>query len=118
MSENAVQSVLAPSTKRRFSKVYSKRTNSVKGRSNSERSMSELSLESTVSNKALAAGEKPVYRDIALKEMMQYYTPRWMAVAGFAASFVSAFQLPMFGYILSQYVFVLAEPVDTPENKA
>ena len=36
---------------------------------------------------------------------------------GFFASIVSAFQLPMFGYILSQYVFVLAMPVDTEENK-
>ena len=53
------------------------------------------------------------YRDISLKEMMQYYTPRWMAVTGFFASMLTAFNLPMFGFILSQYVEVLALPVDT-----
>ena len=51
--------------------------------------------------------------EIKLSEMMRYYTPQWMAVAGFVASVVCAFTLPMFGYILSQYVFVLALPVET-----
>ena len=49
---------------------------------------------------------------------MQYYTPKWMAYVGILASVASAFQLPMFGYILSQYVFVLALPIDTPQERA
>ena len=57
--------------------------------------------------------DRPEYREIKLSEMMRYYTPQWMAVAGFLASVVCAFTLPMFGYILSQYVFVLALPVAT-----
>lgn len=61
---------------------------------------------------------RPQYRDVPLKEMMKYYTPRWMAVVGLFASVVSAFQLPMFGYILSQFVFVLALPLDTPDQIA
>ena len=61
---------------------------------------------------------KPHYRDIKLKEMMQYYTPRWLAWCGFFASVASAFQLPMFGFILSQFVFVLALPITTSEERA
>jgi len=61
---------------------------------------------------------RPEYREIKLKEMMQYYTPMWMAYVGILASVASAFQLPMFGYILSQYVFVLALPIDTPQERA
>ena len=49
---------------------------------------------------------------------MRYYTPRWMAVVGLLASLASAFQLPMFGFILAQYVFVLSMPVGTEEELA
>lgn len=59
----------------------------------------------------------PKYREIKLQEMMRYYTPRWMAVVGLLASIASAFQLPMFGFILSQYVFVLAMQHDTPQER-
>ena len=34
---------------------------------------------------------KPNYRDIPLKEMMRYYTPRYLAWLGFFASVASAF---------------------------
>ena len=79
--------------------------------------MSELSLNST-SSTGLDGKNKPVYREIALKEIMQYYTPRWMAVAGFVASCFAALNLPLFGYILSRYVFVLALPISTDEERA
>lgn len=78
--------------------------------------MSEMSMESTTSMHKDGTRIRPQYRDVPLKEMMRYYTPRWMAVVGILASVVSAFQLPMFGYILSQYVFVLALPIDTPDE--
>lgn len=45
--------------------------------------------------------------------MMTYYEPKWMAVVGFGASVLASLQLPMFGFILSQFVFVIALPVDT-----
>ena len=61
---------------------------------------------------------KPNYRDIPLKEMMTHYSPQYLAWIGFFASVVAALQLPMFGYILSQYVFVLDMPVETDEDKA
>ena len=48
--------------------------------------------------------------------MMRYYQPQYLAYIGFFASVVNAFQLPMFGYILSKYVFILALPIDTPEE--
>ena len=83
-----------------------------------ERSYSELSLGSQASFDDEGQHIKPHYRDITLTEMMKYYTPQWMAVVGFFASVASAFQLPMFGYILSQYVFVLALPVSSAADKA
>lgn len=48
---------------------------------------------------------------------MKYYTPRWMAWVGMLASLASAFQLPMFGFILAKYVFVLALPIETEQEK-
>lgn len=80
--------------------------------------MSEISMESNTSFTREGLRKKPDYREVKLSEMMRYYTPRWMAWVGFFASCVSAFQLPMFGFILSQYVFVLDLPVDTPEGLA
>ena len=64
-----------------------KRTGSNKAKPLSERSVSEMSFESTATTRGL----KPVYREIKLKEMMKYYTPKWMAVVGICASVVSAF---------------------------
>ena len=40
--------------------------------------------------------------------MMKYYSPKWVAVVGMIASIIAAFSLPLFGYILSNYVFVLS----------
>lgn len=39
---------------------------------------------------------------------MKYYSPAWMAIVGFLSSIVASLQLPLFGFILSRYVFVLA----------
>ena len=39
---------------------------------------------------------------------MRYYSPKWVAVVGMIASIIAAFSLPLFGYILSNYVFVLS----------
>lgn len=49
---------------------------------------------------------------------MQDYSPMWMAVVGSIASVFASLQLPLFGYILSQYVFVLDLPVNTDAEKA
>ena len=73
-----------------------------------QRSISELSLSSTGSFNKDGVRIAPDYREVKLREMMKYYTPRWMAFVGLLASIASAFQLPMFGFILAQYVFVLA----------
>ena len=53
--------------------------------------MSEMSMDSNSSFTREGQRKTPEYRDIALKEMMRYYTPRWMAVVGFFASVMSAF---------------------------
>ena len=39
-----------------------------------------------------------------------------MAIVGFIASVCTAFNLPMFGFILARYVSVLALPVTTDEE--
>lgn len=91
------------------------RKDSVRGRRNSN--LSESILSELSNEEAARSNLRPHYRDIKLKEMMQYYTPKWMAVVGIFASIASAFQLPMFGYILSQYVFVLALPLTTDAER-
>lgn len=57
-----------------------------------------------------------VYREISIAEIMKYYHPTWMAFVGLLASIAAAFQLPMFGYCLSQFVFVLSMDVGTHEE--
>ena len=57
----------------------------------SENSVSEISLGSVASFDKEGNRVQPDYRDIKLKEMMRYYTPRWMAFVGFLASIASAF---------------------------
>lgn len=53
-------------------------------------------------------------RDISTLEIMKnYYQPMWVVVVGMTASVCAAFQLPIFGYVLSQYIFVLALNRDT-----
>jgi hypothetical protein len=49
------------------------------------------------------------YRKISGREIMKYYTPRWMALLGLVASILASAQLPMFGFILSKMVFVLMD---------
>lgn len=39
---------------------------------------------------------------------MEYYKPTWLAAAGFCASVFASLSLPMFGFVLSQYIFVLS----------
>lgn len=95
--------------KRKSTKKKGSVKSSVKG-PKSERTMSELSLNSTAS---AHIDPETQYRDIKLAEMMKYYTPRWMAVVGFLASIMAAFNLPMFGFVLSRYVSVLALPIAT-----
>jgi ATP-binding cassette subfamily B (MDR/TAP) protein 1 len=40
---------------------------------------------------------------------MQDYAPKKLAVIGFIASIAASMQLPIFGYVLSQFIFVLLE---------
>lgn len=54
-------------------------------------------------------------REVKTSEIMSYYTPKWMAGVGFMASVFCAFQLPMFGFCLAQYVFLLLLPPQSQE---
>jgi len=47
---------------------------------------------------------------------MQYYKPMWYAVAGFLASCIASLNLPLFGFVLSEFIFVLALPIETDQE--
>ena len=47
------------------------------------------------------------YRDISSKEIMSYYKPKWLVIVGIISSIGASAQLPIFGYLLSQMVFIL-----------
>lgn len=50
---------------------------------------------------------------------MEYYKPTWLAVAGFTASVFASLSLPLFGFVLSKYIFVLSDygSLTTPESQ-
>ena len=50
----------------------------------------------------------PEYRDVDYKEIM-YYKPTSLAVYGFIASVFCSLSLPLFGFVLSKYIFVLSQ---------
>jgi len=56
------------------------------------------------------------YRDITYSEIMKYYNPFWYAIAGFCASVIASLNLPLFGFCLSEFIFVLALPIDTQSD--
>jgi hypothetical protein len=45
---------------------------------------------------------------------MKDYKPTSLAVYGFIASTFASLQLPLFGLVLSKYIFILALPGDIP----
>lgn len=57
------------------------------------------------------------YKDVGFSEMMEYYSPMWMAWGGLFASFVASLSLPLFGFVLSRYVFLIALPIDTEDHR-
>jgi hypothetical protein len=54
-------------------------------------------------------------REVTYSQIMSFYSPKWMAAVGFVASVFASFSLPMFGFVLSQYVFLLALPPTSEE---
>ena len=38
---------------------------------------------------------------------MAFYSPTWLAYIGFGASLAASCQLPLFGYVLSQFIFII-----------
>lgn len=58
------------------------------------------------------------YREVTNTEIMDYYEPKWLAYAGFTASVFASLSLPLFGLVLSKYIFTLAmygNPIYTSE---
>lgn len=50
------------------------------------------------------------YREVTYSEIMKDYKPTSLAVAGFIFSTIASLQLPLFGLVLSKYIFILALP--------
>ena len=48
---------------------------------------------------------------------MEYYSPKWMAWGGLFSSLIASLSLPLFGFVLSRYVFLIALPIDTAEHR-
>lgn len=57
-------------------------------------------------------------RDIKYSEIMSYYNPKWLAAVGFVASMFASLSLPLFGLVLSYYVFMLSKLAGEPTNLA
>ena len=80
--------LISPKGARRISTLKKKPAASSKQMS--QRTISEISLESNASFTKEGARVAPEYREIKLMEMMTYYEPKWIAVVGFIASIASA----------------------------
>ena len=63
---------------------------------------------------ALDLDAPPEY-NVKASELMKYYTPTWLVVIGVISSAFASVQLPVFGFLLSQIVFDLMEPPNSPE---
>ena len=55
------------------------------------------------------------YRDVSDKQLMEYYTPKWLSYAGLFFSIIAAAQLPSFGFAVGNLMFIIALPTDTEE---
>ena len=51
----------------------------------------------------------PGYRAISGRDIMKFYSPRWLAVVGIIASIGASAQLPIFGFLLSKMTFILMD---------
>jgi hypothetical protein len=101
------QKAVAKSANLRTMSNNLKKSVSAKERSSSIRSdisMTPSELGGEVKDKDMI----PEYRDIEFNEIMEYYKPTWLAYAGFGASVLASLSLPMFGFVLSKYIFVLS----------
>ena len=60
--------------------------------------------------------QSPEYREVTYKEIMKDYKPTSLAVYGFIASMFASLQLPLFGLVLSKFIFILAIPCFQPNG--
>jgi hypothetical protein len=81
----------------------SQRANSYLGRTNSlaKSDVSSVYSEQIDTSVFKAKQNDDNYCDVTFQEIMEYYTPTWLAVAGFCASVVASLNLPLFGFVLS-----------------
>lgn len=46
-------------------------------------------------------------RSVKFTEIMRDYAPKWLSISGVVASVFCSLQMPLFGFVLSKYIFVL-----------
>jgi ABC-type multidrug transport system fused ATPase/permease subunit len=93
-------SVVTPNSTYRVQSSKSKRSDSMRSTSSMKSELELLQLKKE---------EEAEYRDVTFSEIMEYYKPTWLAVAGFVASVFASLSLPLFGFVLSKYIFVLSD---------
>lgn len=54
-------------------------------------------------------------RSVKFTEIMKDYAPRWLSISGVIASIFCSLQMPLFGFVLSKFIFVLITD-DSLEN--
>jgi len=55
--------------------------------------------------------DQDVYREITFSEIMAYQHPKYFAYIGFVASVFASLQLPLFGFVLSRFIFLLDDDI-------
>lgn len=83
-----------------------KRVDSIRSVRSDVSGMSILSEGSQINN-SKSREKEFVPRQPTYSEIMTHYNPKWLAYSGFTASFFCSFSLPMFGFVLSRYIFLL-----------
>lgn len=51
--------------------------------------------------------EEQGFRKVTFSEIMTFYEPKSMAVVGLLSSCAASLQMPIFGYVLSQFIFII-----------
>jgi ABC-type multidrug transport system fused ATPase/permease subunit len=46
-------------------------------------------------------------KEVGMRRIMQYYSPKWMAVVAFLTSLINAFAFPIYGFIFAKLLFIM-----------
>ena len=104
---------IVPKDRRKTSLKRRRSSKKKKSENNSRRgSMDEIA--SAIDRQVNKYNAKEDYREITMREMMKLYNPKWVTYVGLLASLAHGATLPIFGFVLSKYIFLLADPHSSP----